>query len=361
MIRLLLTLSLLLGSVNSKLADSVKVNGIKRKLTSGCHNLMCRAVVDEMRGEIKKHDLTKEGEGEVFDTAGQAICIGVVQNYMMYERKGDRWSIRKRNDYELTDDYQPDFNALLILKESCFHFCDEAQWELSEYTYKHIHDNENDNDFCEELTKPKPKKKKKPSDRKQPVKESKDEQQYEDMMNKIGQDLNIQDLMQTDRYSPELLLDEADQEYIKTTTKKMTCKVCTTAVKKGYNDTTSISDEAKLSIAMETAFFGNSDPDSMDYIPASPPGWALSYVISPKFELLKLDPEADPLEYNENIIRNVIIAKAAQKAHEDANIDIAEHIIQTAKAKGRKPTTREIADVVCKKSCKTSQYRTEEL
>jgi hypothetical protein len=41
---------------------------------------MCNAVIDEMHGEILKHDLKKDGEDDVYETV-PAICLGVVQNY----------------------------------------------------------------------------------------------------------------------------------------------------------------------------------------------------------------------------------------------------------------------------------------
>jgi hypothetical protein len=43
-----------------------------------------------MHGETLKHALKeKAGEDDIYDTAGMAVCLGVVKNYTMYKVEAD--------------------------------------------------------------------------------------------------------------------------------------------------------------------------------------------------------------------------------------------------------------------------------
>jgi hypothetical protein len=39
------------------------------------------AYIGEMHTELLKHDMRKQGEDDIYETAGMAICMGVVRNY----------------------------------------------------------------------------------------------------------------------------------------------------------------------------------------------------------------------------------------------------------------------------------------
>eukprot|EP00755_Sulcionema_specki_P006259 Sspe_Gene.34976::Locus_16977_Transcript_1_1_Confidence_1.000_Length_986::g.34976::m.34976 len=155
---LLILLILAASGGAAPLESSVKVNGVVYKLTSGFRKGMCHAVIHEMIAEVEKHNLRKAGEEDIFDTAGMAICIGVVQGYTVEQRRSGKWSIRRKTEAEKEREDEGDlvapFEALMMLKETCMEFCEEWQQDISEVVYKKVGKESPDavaKAFCERL------------------------------------------------------------------------------------------------------------------------------------------------------------------------------------------------------------------
>ena len=47
----------------------------------------------EMHTEVHKHKIKDGGEDGIWETAGMAICLGVVQNYTFQEQPSGRWAM----------------------------------------------------------------------------------------------------------------------------------------------------------------------------------------------------------------------------------------------------------------------------
>ena len=99
-----------------------------------------------MHTELLKHKMKEDGEDNIYDTAGMAICLGVVQNYT-FEQDTDRkvWKLIRK---EKTDedalfggfagaggDEEASarmVEGLLLTKKACMDFAEELQLEISE-------------------------------------------------------------------------------------------------------------------------------------------------------------------------------------------------------------------------------------
>lgn len=58
-----------------------------------------------MHTELVKHKMKDEGEDNIYDTAGMAICLGVVQRYTFDKDDTGVWKLLKKNK---TDDDDED-------------------------------------------------------------------------------------------------------------------------------------------------------------------------------------------------------------------------------------------------------------
>ena len=126
-----------------------------------------------MHTELLKHNLKEDGEDNIFDTAGMAICLGVVQNYTFEEGPKSKWKmVRKENTDEdaLYDSFNGASEAdgakivegLMLTKKACMDFAEELQLEISEVMYARVHEATGDeiaDEFCPNAIKPQKKEK----------------------------------------------------------------------------------------------------------------------------------------------------------------------------------------------------------
>ena len=110
---------------------------------------LCSPQIREMHTELLKHKMKEDGEDNIYDTAGMAICLGVVQNYT-FEQDTDRkvWKLIRK---EKTDedalfggfagaggDEEASarmVEGLLLTKKACMDFAEELQLEISEVCF----------------------------------------------------------------------------------------------------------------------------------------------------------------------------------------------------------------------------------
>ncbi|KAJ9467204.1 hypothetical protein DIPPA_14619 [Diplonema papillatum] len=316
------------------LGTQVKASGKTHKLSPTVDSSMCMAVVTEMDAEIKRHDLKKHGEAEIFDTAGMAICLGVVQNYMMFRDGSDVWSMRKKTKEELEDGDSHDeesVTGMYILKEACVLFCDELQQEISEAAYSPSKQPEQ---FCAGVTASKDRPARK---QKKPVKPLGEGEAYNDMLKKMYEDPDMRDLMHQDRFFPESRLPEAVQESIKLAEAALACEVCRTAADlaitaafKLPKTAKGVIDEAAVGTAVHKHFFSVVPEESADYKPGDPPLWSEQYIVTDNrgWKLSKAKPkELKALDQEGTVLRNVVVARACKAAHASTDQDLAEMIV----------------------------------
>lgn len=123
-----------------------------------------------MHTELIKHNLKEDGEDNIYDTAGMAICLGVVQNYTFEQTTPkSRWKL-KRKETPDEDALYGGFagggdeaasaqmvEGLLLTKKACMDFAEELQMEISEVMYARVHEATGDeiaDDFCPQAVKP---------------------------------------------------------------------------------------------------------------------------------------------------------------------------------------------------------------
>ena len=99
-----------------------------------------------MHTELLKHKMKEDGEDNIYDTAGMAICLGVVQNYTFEQDTARKvWTLIRK---EKTDedalfggfagaggDEEASarmVEGLLLTKKACMDFAEELQLEISE-------------------------------------------------------------------------------------------------------------------------------------------------------------------------------------------------------------------------------------
>eukprot|EP01061_Rhynchopus_euleeides_P017283 TRINITY_DN28752_c0_g2_i2.p1 TRINITY_DN28752_c0_g2~~TRINITY_DN28752_c0_g2_i2.p1 ORF type:complete len:402 (+),score=150.52 TRINITY_DN28752_c0_g2_i2:105-1310(+) len=356
------------------LGESLRVNGRKIALTSGVDKALCRAVIEEMVGEVQKHDLKKGGsESDIFDTAGLAICLGVVNTHIMEQRrKSGKWAVRRKTTTEreahehgeVTS--ENDMEGMLLLKEACASFCDELQQEISEAIFKHVdtktHGEISDR-FCDTATrakvKPKQKRSSKPKAKPQPSQQNADSRSaggaghagkegdispdaFDAFMKTMNGDNSISEMIRRDRDSPELALPEADQMYIAGGVAALQCDICKHAVKRVAGLTAALHDssnEAAIIEIVDATFLGppraetlaDESDASLDYKPGNPPGWSQDYAVafSAKKKKWSLQHRGDHAydEYSDTVKRNVIFAKACRAAYDGNDMDLPEAIV----------------------------------
>lgn len=103
--------------------------------------------IREMHGELIKHSMREDGEDNIYDTAGMAICLGVVQNYTFEHASAKSpWKLIRK---EQTDedalyggfsgadgaDSAGMIEGLMLTKKACMDFAEELQLEISEVPF----------------------------------------------------------------------------------------------------------------------------------------------------------------------------------------------------------------------------------
>jgi len=110
---------------------------------------LCSPQIREMHTELLKHKMKEDGEDNIYDTAGMAICLGVVQNYTFEQDTARKvWTlIRKENPDEdalfggfagANGDEEASarmVEGLLLTKKACMDFAEELQLEISEVCF----------------------------------------------------------------------------------------------------------------------------------------------------------------------------------------------------------------------------------
>ena len=112
-----------------------------------------------MHGELIKHSMREDGEDNIYDTAGMAICLGVVQNYTFEHASAKSpWKFmrKQQTDEEREDALYGSFagangddsasiiEGLMLTKKACMDFAEELQLEISEvsppsgFTHAHL-------------------------------------------------------------------------------------------------------------------------------------------------------------------------------------------------------------------------------
>eukprot|EP01062_Namystynia_karyoxenos_P080074 TRINITY_DN8567_c0_g1_i6.p1 TRINITY_DN8567_c0_g1~~TRINITY_DN8567_c0_g1_i6.p1 ORF type:complete len:425 (+),score=165.90 TRINITY_DN8567_c0_g1_i6:82-1356(+) len=365
------------GGRKPVLRKPVSVNGRPYQLSKGAPKEMCKAVISEMHAEVLKHNLRKDGEDEIFETAGMAICLGVVQNYIFEERQSGKWALRRKTPSEKEAEEEGGLasmpiEGMMLVKEACFAFCDELQQEISEMTYKRVGQGQTPEqiaaDFCvPDVLDPAPKKKAKPAMPKGEAKRRADKAardadafggpgeedmggKYEQFLEKMNRDGSITDLLRTDRDNPELLLGDEHQKDVREGRVHIRCAACRVGVRQTRaaasaddDEGRAVRDEARLSHLALKAFIGQEEQesDNMDYVPGNPPKWAEGYtVVKGKkgvWELRRLGRGEELAEtegadqYTVKVKRNTMVAQACRQAWdlaEEADVDLAELIVK---------------------------------
>eukprot|EP00960_Hanusia_phi_P035049 751456-Hanusia_phi.AAC.2 len=177
-----LHLTSLLSKVFKK---KILMQGKKYKIHADTESDMCNAVISEMHTELVKHKMKADGEDNIYDTAGMAICLGVVQRYTFDKDDTGIWKLIKKNKTD--DDDEDDMfggmgegansqqvvEGLLLTKrvcdpctprislrsstQVCMDWCEELQQEVSEVMYKRVDSStpqEIAQDFCPQAIKP---------------------------------------------------------------------------------------------------------------------------------------------------------------------------------------------------------------
>ena len=123
-----------------------------------------------MHTELIKHNLKDDGEDNIYDTAGMAICLGVVQNYTFEQATPkSRWKFTRK---EVTDEdalyggfagggdeaaSAKVVEGLMLTKKACMDFAEELQFEISEVMYARVYEATGDeiaDAFCPQAIKP---------------------------------------------------------------------------------------------------------------------------------------------------------------------------------------------------------------
>jgi hypothetical protein len=191
--------------------------------------------------EIRKHNLRKDGEDDIYETV-PAICLGVVQNYTYTD---GALEFRGPLD-ESPGAPMPDISAMMLVKKACEKFTEKYVDEISGVVYKQVYSSEADataDSFCNAIkvdeeaeakeksqrSKSKPAKKKKTA-KAQPKKEAPTEATFQKFLDAHDKDGSISALLSMEKDSPEKMLPDEDQASIKAGTPQVRCSVCKAAV-----------------------------------------------------------------------------------------------------------------------------------
>eukprot|EP00754_Rhynchopus_humris_P045473 Rhum_TRINITY_DN4932_c0_g1::Rhum_TRINITY_DN4932_c0_g1_i1::g.16149::m.16149 len=381
------------------LGTSLRTTGARGvvRLSSGVDRALCGAVVEEMVAEVAKHDLRKGGaESDIFDTAGMAICLGVVGSYTMEERPGSaggggaggaRWGMRRKTAAEKAAHEEGsvvgpnDVEGMLVLKDACFAFCESLQMEVSEAIYKHVGSKgaaEIAEGFCAEATADRKKKKKKKKGKKEGEKkvaaddEAFDPARFDEFMGRMGgaERNEMFDMIRSDRDTPEISLSNVDQIYIQDAVRGLACKICGVAVARAVDAAEALpgakrGNEDAVIAAVEGVFMGPRLEEQMagggdgggggefDYKPGNPPLWVLEYAVHYSATtgqwVLEQTGEHAYDSYSDTVKRNVIMAKSLRRAYESTDMDLSEVLIlRHKKKKAWDPAlSQEFCSVVC--------------
>jgi hypothetical protein len=224
---------------------------------------MCKAIISEMFIEIRKHDLRKDGEDDIFETV-PAICLGVVQNYTYTDEL-----LVFRGPIDEDGGSMPDIQAMLLVKKSCEVFTELYQQEISGVVYKKVYDSDPESTasiFCDTIQnsqKLEQEKKKRRLESQAGQKKTKkvettkseakqENPSFQQFLDSHDSDGSISALLSMERDSPEKMLPDEDQEAIRTGTPQIQCSVCRAAVKHvkkraSANNGRAFKDEGELS------------------------------------------------------------------------------------------------------------------
>mmetsp|Transcript_51569 Transcript_51569/g.122816 ORF Transcript_51569/g.122816 Transcript_51569/m.122816 type:complete len:415 (-) Transcript_51569:88-1332(-) len=236
------------------LQKKLRMRGKDYKLEKGTDLKMCDAIVHEMHKEVAKHSLRDGGEDEIFDTAGMAICLGVVQWYTFAKNAKDVWSLSKRemslDEAEESDSpyggmlgmggedggTNPDMmEGLMLTKEACVKFAEDLQMDISEVMYAGVVDKtpeEISAEFCPKAVRPEPKTKRTKVTEEVRDTDTQSSDRMQEFLREKDTSGTIAELLEMESLSPEKMLTPQGQAEVKQGRIDIACKVCKTAVRK---------------------------------------------------------------------------------------------------------------------------------
>ena len=282
---------------------------------------MCKAVIREMHTEVLKHSLTADGEDDIYETAGMAICLGVVQNYTFEEVPGKkRWKfVRKARGDNDDDDEDARLLAafgganeangddtaskkavegLLLAKKACMDFTEAMQMEISEVVYARVHTHDGNTiaeEFCPRAIKP-AKERVQAYKEATPLKERAKNDPHammSEMLKTRDTSGAISEMLEMEASFPERMLDEPQQRIILHATDQLVCQVCKVAVRQAHKRMPGVEAmpafkdkwqrQALVSEAVNTICHGKDkaklEAGYYPAVPGNPPEWANDYFI----------------------------------------------------------------------------------
>jgi len=274
---------------------------------------MCKAIIREMHTELIKHKMREDGEDNIYDTAGMAICLGVVQNYTFEEDTATKvWKLtRKENPDEDAlfggfggaggDDEASAkmVEGLLMTKKACMDFAEELQLEISEVMYGRVHEASGEEiaqEFCPNAVKPVKREKTKYV----PATSAKERAQSDpgalmtEMLQKRDTSGVVSEMLETEASFPERMLDPPLQAEIAKGAVQLTCQVCKAAVRQAHSrvqevaKTPAFKDKwQRQSLVAEaiTHICHGKDYEKLQAgyypsVPGNPPEWAFDYYLT---------------------------------------------------------------------------------
>eukprot|EP00277_Geminigera_cryophila_P002347 CAMPEP_0179426154 /NCGR_PEP_ID=MMETSP0799-20121207/12577_1 /TAXON_ID=46947 /ORGANISM="Geminigera cryophila, Strain CCMP2564" /LENGTH=450 /DNA_ID=CAMNT_0021200867 /DNA_START=50 /DNA_END=1402 /DNA_ORIENTATION=- len=216
---------------------------------------MCKAIIREMHGELIKHSMREDGEDNIYDTAGMAICLGVVQNYTFEHASAKSpWKFmrKQQTDEEREDALYGSFagangddsasiiEGLMLTKKACMDFAEELQLEISEVMYARVHQASADDiadDFCPTAVKPVKKEKQgKYVPAATPQERSKEDPSalMQDMLKTRDTSGAISEMLEMEASFPERMLDPPLQKELGVAVEQLVCQVCKVAVRHAH-------------------------------------------------------------------------------------------------------------------------------
>ena len=265
-----------------------------------------------MHTELIKHNLKEDGEDNIFDTAGMAICLGVVQNYTFEQAA-------PKSPWKLVRKETPDEDALyggfagggddaasaqmveglLLTKKACMDFAEELQVEISEVMYARVHEASGEeiaDEFCSQAVKPV---KKERTQKYVPAASPMERQKHDpsalmaDMLKTRDTSGAISEMLETEASFPERMLDAPLQAVIGQAVEQVECQVCKVAVRQAHarvkevEKTPAFKDRwQRQSLVAEAVNFICHGKDHAKLqagfyptVPGNPPEWAQAYHI----------------------------------------------------------------------------------
>mmetsp|Transcript_45638 Transcript_45638/g.114414 ORF Transcript_45638/g.114414 Transcript_45638/m.114414 type:complete len:429 (-) Transcript_45638:134-1420(-) len=212
---------------------------------------LCGAIVHEMYIELTDHAFHEvSGEDDIFETAGLAVCLGIMQNYTMMPDDNNKHYLQKAPEDMDEQDKEGyllhDIEGTLVLKKLCEIMTEDTQFMVSEAMFKRSLTETPDQiaaDFCPSLVRPKKKDKAfKPKTltegddmvMKGNMRVPRNQEAFDKIMGEKDQGGVLQDMMEVELHHPERLMPEEAQEVLLQAKEGCRCQVCKQAVQEAF-------------------------------------------------------------------------------------------------------------------------------